>query len=60
MSMDQGKTYDIWYKDENTVRHKTLIFEKIENNLLYFFNQQRQVREIIPINNTIRIEQKSI
>ena len=55
--MEIGKTYDVWYMDETTTRHKTLIFENNEYNILHFFNQDRQKRELIPVFKITRMEE---
>jgi len=57
--MENRTEYDIWYNDEDKVRHKRMIYTEQKNQikeLLYFWNEQRKKEEIIPINNIIRME----
>ena len=54
--MDKGKIYEVWYKDDTQVRHKTLKFISVSEGLLEFTNTQNGKKEIIPVNNIIRIQ----
>ena len=36
--MEKGKTYEVYYKDDTQVRHKTLKYKEAENDLLTFLN----------------------
>lgn len=54
--MEEGTIYQVYYNDEERARHKTLIFVKVENGLIYFINERTNKTEIIPVNNIIRME----
>lgn len=54
--MEKGKTYEVYYKDDTQVRHKTLKFIEVEEGLLNFLNERNGKVEIIPVNNIVRIQ----
>lgn len=54
--MEKGKTYEVYYKDDTQTRHKTLEFIDVYEGLINFHNNRNGNKEIIPVNNIIRIQ----
>ena len=54
--MEKGKTYEVYYQDDSQTRHKTMVFEDVQDGIIKFTNSHNQSEEFIPVNRIIRIQ----
>ena len=54
--MEKGKIYEVWFKDDIQVRHKTFVYVSSTDGLLEFINTRNKKIEYIPVVNIVRIE----
>jgi len=54
--MEEGKDYNVYYQDEDRVRHKKLVFKVIKEGLIEFYNEKSKKPEYLPVSRIMRIE----
>lgn len=54
--MEEGKLYDVWYRDDDRTRHKILRFKSAKDGLINFSNPSTEKEETLPVNGLVRIQ----